>query len=76
MKQLKVVHFGYPIYVIETTFAYRKMRRPTVFDELLMSLAIEFPQLQHNSLAQIAHILNFDEYFIHQSLKYVRYRND
>lgn len=69
MKKLKVANIGYPIYAVETTFAYRKVGKPTVFDELLMSLAIEFPQLHNNSLAQIANILKLDENFIHRSLE-------
>lgn len=69
MKRLKVANIGYPIYAVETTFAYRKVGKPTVFDELLMSLAIEFPQLRQNSLAQIAKILKLDENFIRQSLE-------
>lgn len=69
MKRLKLANIGYPIYAVETTFAYRKVGRPTVFDELLMSLAIEFPQLRQNSLAQIAEILKLDENFIRQSLE-------
>lgn len=69
MKRLKLANIGYPIYAVETTFAYRKVGKPTVFDELLMSLAIEFPQLRQNSLAQIAEILKLDENFIRQSLE-------
>lgn len=69
MKRLKLANIGYPIYAVETTFAYRKVGRPTVFDELLMSLALEFPQLRQNSLAQIAEILKLDENFIRQSLE-------
>lgn len=69
MKRLKLANIGYPIYAVETTFAYRKVGKPTVFDELVMSLAIEFPQLRQNSLAQIAEILKLDENFIRQSLE-------
>lgn len=69
MKRLKLANIGYPIYAVKTTFAYRKVGKPTVFDELLMSLAIEFPQLRQNSLAQIAEILKLDENFIRQSLE-------
>lgn len=69
MKRLKLANIGYPIYAVETTFAYRKVGKPTVFDELLMSLSIEFPQLRQNSLAQIAEILKLDENFIRQSLE-------
>lgn len=69
MKRLKLANIGYPIYAIETTFSYRKVGKPTIFDELLMSLAVEFPQLRQNNLAQIAEILKLDENFIHQSLE-------
>lgn len=61
--------FRYPIYCVNTTYRYRKVGTPTVFAELLMSLANgDFPQLQHNSLGQIANVLKLDFVFVRYTL--------
>lgn len=61
--------FHYPIYRVDTTYHYRKTSTPTVFAELLMSLANgDFPQLQNNSLGQIANVLKLDFVFVHHTL--------
>lgn len=69
MRELKKSIFGYPIYSVTTTFHYRKVGTPTVFEELLMSLATEFPQLKHNSVGQIANILKLDPIFVRHTLE-------
>lgn len=62
--------FSYPIYRADTEYRYRKIGTPTVFAELLMSLAHnDFPQLADNNLAQIAHVLKLDFTFIRYTLE-------
>ena len=62
--------FSYPIYRADTTYRYRKIGTPTVFEELLMHLANqEFPQLANNSLAQISKVLKLDFIFIRHTLE-------
>ncbi|MBN6076643.1 hypothetical protein HYE59_03610 [Aggregatibacter actinomycetemcomitans] len=61
--------FHYPIFRVDTTYRYRKTSTPTVFAELLMSFANhDFPQLQHNSLGQIANVLKLDFVFVRYTL--------
>ena len=62
--------FSYPIYRADTEYRYRKIGTPSVFAELLMSLAHnDFPQLANNNLAQIAHVLKLDFTFIRYTLE-------
>ena len=62
--------FSYPIYRADTEYRYRKIGTPSVFAELLMSLAHnDFPQLADNNLAQIAHVLKLDFTFIRYTLE-------
>ncbi|MBN6068427.1 hypothetical protein HYE54_06585 [Aggregatibacter actinomycetemcomitans] len=61
--------FHYPIFRVDTTYRYRKTSTPTVFAELLMSLANgDFSQLQNNSLGQIANVLKLDFAFVRYTL--------
>lgn len=59
----------YPIFKILASYCYRKVGIPTVFDELLMSLAVEFPELKDNSLNDILKKVELDEIFIRYILK-------
>jgi hypothetical protein len=68
MRKLKTSIFGYPIYTVTTTYHYRKVGVPTVFEELLMSLAAEFPQLKQKSIGQIAKVLKLEPTFIRHTL--------
>ena len=62
--------FSYPIYRADTEYRYRKIGTPSVFAELLMSLAHnDFPQLANNSLAQIARVLKLDFTFVRYTLE-------
>ena len=72
MRKLKTSIFGYPIYTIKTTYHYRKVGVPTVFEELLMTLAAEFPQLKQNSIGQIARVLKLEPIFIRHTLSTMR----
>lgn len=60
---------GYPILKILADFRYRKVGIPTVFDELLMSLSVDFPQLKNNSLNDILETIQVDKIFIRYALK-------
>ena len=57
---LSEYQIGYPILKILADFRYRKVGTPTVFDELLMSLAVDFPQLKNNSLNDILETVQLD----------------
>ncbi|WML88731.1 PIN domain-containing protein [Thiothrix subterranea] len=60
--------FFYPIPQVTATFRYRKVGTPTVFDELVMSLANDFPTLTNNSLGQIAKMMQIDPIFLQHTL--------
>jgi rRNA-processing protein FCF1 len=60
--------FSYPIHQVTATFRYRKIGAPTVFDELVMSLANDFPQLANNSLGQIVKMMQLDPIFLQHTL--------
>lgn len=59
----------YPIFKILADYRYRKVGKPTVFDELLMSLAVDFPQLENNSISDIVGTMQVDKVFIRYTLK-------
>lgn len=58
----------YPINQVTATFLYRKVGTPTIFDELVMSLASDFPKLTNNSLGQIAKMMQIDPIFLQHTL--------
>lgn len=60
---------GYPILKILADYRYRKVGTPTIFDELLMSLAVDFPQLKNNSLNDILETIQVDKIFIRHTLR-------
>lgn len=66
---LSEYQIGYPILKILADFRYRKVGTPTVFDELLMSLSVDFPQLKNNSLNDILETVQVDKIFIRYALK-------
>lgn len=70
MKRIELGQFsvGYPIFRIEALYKYRKVRQLTLFEELLMSLIAEFPQLGNNSLGQIVELLKLDPIFLRMAL--------
>lgn len=70
-KILADIKVAYPIFGIITEYSYRKVRTPTVFEELLMDLAENFPQLKNHNLAQICHRLALDEVFIRYTLQHL-----
>lgn len=70
-KILTETEVAYPVFTVNTTYHYRKVGTPTVFDELLMDLAAGFPQLKKNSLAQILDLFALDEVFIRHTLQYL-----
>lgn len=67
-KILSQSSFFYPIREVTATFRYRKVGTPTVFDELVMGLANDFPQLASNSLGQIAKMMQLDPIFLQYTL--------
>lgn len=68
-KLLSRYQIEYPIFKVLAFYRYRKVGIPTVFDELLMSLAVEFPELKDNSLNDILKKVKLDEIFIRYTLK-------
>ncbi|QEY26362.1 PIN domain-containing protein [Neisseria zalophi] len=63
-------HFvAYPVFNIRVTYRYRKVRKPTVFDKLIMSLVMDFPQLKQKSLGEIIQSMQLDEVFIRKTLE-------
>lgn len=67
-KLLSQSTFFYPIRQVTAIFRYRKVGTPTVFDELVMSLANDFPKLANNSLGQIAKLMQLDPIFLQYTL--------
>lgn len=70
-KILKEITVSYPIFRIDTRYCCRKVCTPTVFDELLMSLIADFPELKDNNLAEICELLALDEIFINYALQHL-----
>jgi rRNA-processing protein FCF1 len=59
---------SYPIRQVTATFHYRKVGVPTVFDELVMTLANDFPKLADYSLGQISELMQLDHIFLKHTL--------
>lgn len=68
-KVLRQAEACYPIYQVNTEYHYRKVGVPTAFDELLMGLAYDFPQLKHKSLEDIIRIMRIDSVLVHHTLQ-------
>jgi rRNA-processing protein FCF1 len=60
--------FFYPIRKLTATYHYRKVGVPTVFDELVMTLANDFPKLADYSLGQISTLMQLDQIFLQHTL--------